>query len=997
MNPGRSLGIAVLTAALFASALAAQGVEREADRSKLISLNSQVIDTTAPEGHIPAHLTARSAADGGEVLLVKFPRPATAEQIAALTRSGARIYTYLPYYTYLVKMPAAGHAKALRRATGASWTGPYHPFYKISRYVAAVAPGQDKAAGGFKSVMVDVFPDADLPKVVEQIRDLGVQGVAGAKKGSFFSRVRLLLSPAEIARFRDDLAQIPEVFWIDLEPRRELLNDTTIWVGQSGLSAGQTTPVFTHGIFGEGQTVGIIDTGIDADMCYFRDTTRGLPPTNLCNGGTVVDNAQRKVIAVDFLTASECSGGVTSTEWDTQNHGTHVAGTVAGDNFANLLTHDAADGMAPGAKLVFQDAGFLTDNCGDLPGIGCPVVDLKPIFLQAYTQGARLHTNSWGDNENGAVQNNYTAASQDVDQFMWDHKDFQIFFAAGNAGPGTGSVGSPSTAKSVVSVGATLRGTSANSMASFSSCGPTDDGRIKPDITVPGSNIVSAGNDGNITTNNCGTRTMSGTSMASPGATGLTALVRQYYTDGWYPSGAKTPANGFTPTAALLRATLVNSAQAMTGTGTTPIPGNCQGWGRVLLDNALFFNADARKLQMVDDTTGFATGSVNVDRTFTYTVNSNTQALKVTLAWTDFPSTPAANPHLNNDLDLIVTGPAGTFKGNVFSAGVSATGGTADRRNTLEQVLLATPAAGTYTVTVRAINVPTGPQPFALVVTGDVAVATGNQPPVANAGPDQNVNVNALVTLNGTGSSDPDHAPNPLTFAWTEISGPAVTLANPSTASPTFTPTVAGTYTFQLQVSDGAATSTDQVVITVSLPTVTVFFDNFETSLGWTTNPSGTDTATTGQWERGVPQTTNSGGVKQLATTISGTNDLVTGHLAGIAAGDFDVDSGTTSIQSPAITLPSTGNLTLSFSFYFAHGTNSSTADFFRVQVVGTTTTTVFQVLGSTANVDAAWAAQSASLNAFAGQTVRILISAADASTASLVEAAVDDVKIVQQ
>jgi len=146
-----------------------------------------------------------------------------------------------------------------------------------------------------------------------------------------------------------------------------------------------------------------------------------------------------------------------------------------------------------------------------------------------------------------------------------------------------------------------------------------------------------------------------------------------------------------------------------------------------------------------------------------------------------------------------------------------------------------------------------------------------------------------------------------------------------------------------------------------------------------------------------VPQTTNSGGVKQLATTVSGTNDLVTGRLAGAAAGDFDVDGGTTSIRSPAITLPATGNLTLSFSFYFAHGTNSSTADFFRVQVVGTTTTTVFQVLGSTANVDAAFAVQSASLNAFAGQTVRILISVADASTASLVEAAVDDVKIVQQ
>jgi subtilisin family serine protease len=197
-----------------------------------------------------------------------------------------------------------------------------------------------------------------------------------------------------------------------------------------------------------------------------------------------LDTAQRKVIAVDFLTQSECNGGIASTEWDTQNHGSHVAGTIAGDNFATLIGHDAGDGMAPGAKLVVQDAGFLTDNCGDLPGIGCPVVDLTPIFQQAYTQGARIHTNSWGDNENAAMQNNYTAASQDVDDFMFTHPDFLILFAAGNSGPGTGSVGSPSTAKNGISVGATLRGTSANSMASFSSCGPTTDGRIKPDVVV---------------------------------------------------------------------------------------------------------------------------------------------------------------------------------------------------------------------------------------------------------------------------------------------------------------------------------------------------------------------------------------------------------------------------------------------------------------------------------------------------------------------------------
>ncbi|MFL6199038.1 MAG: S8 family serine peptidase, partial [Thermoanaerobaculia bacterium] len=680
-------------------------------------------------------------------------------------------------------------------------------------------------------------------------------------------------------------------------------NDTTVWVGQSGLSGGQTTPIFSQGIYGEGQVVGILDTGIDPDMCYFRDPSLGLPPTNPCNGGTVVDPAQRKILAVDFLWSTECAGGISNTEWDTHDHGTHVAGTVAGDNFANLLLHDMADGMAPGAKLVIQDGGFATDNCADLPGIGCPVVDLNPLFQQAYDQGARLHTNSWGDNENAAVQNNYSAGSQDVDEFMWNHKDFLVFFAAGNAGPGTGSVGSPSTAKSGVSVGATLRGTSADSMASFSSCGPTLDGRIKPDITVPGSNIVSANNDGSTTTNNCGTKTSSGTSMATPGAAGLTALIRQYYVDGWYPTGSENSANGFTPSAALLKATLVNSAVNMTG--TTAIPANCQGWGRVLLENALFFTGQARELWVRDDTAGFATGST-ATQTWTFTVGSG-EALKTTLAWTDFPSTPAASINLINDLDLTVTGPTGTiWRGNVFASGQSTTGGTADRRNTLEQVLLNAPAAGTYTVAVKAFNIPSGPQPFALVVTGDVASGGGNPP-------------------------------------------------------------------------------------------VTVFFDDFETSLGWTVNPLGTDTATTGMWERGDPATTTSSGTKQLGTTVSGVNDLVTGRLAGAAAGDFDVDGGQTTIQSPAIALPSTGVLTLSFSFYMAHGTNSSSADFFRVKVVGSTTSTVFEELNAANNDDAVWESRSINISSFAGQTVRIRIEAADASTASLVEAAVDDVKIVQQ
>jgi aminopeptidase S len=99
----------------------------------------------------------------------------------------------------------------------------------------------------------------------------------------------------------------------------------------------------------------------------------------------------------------------------------------------------------------------------------------------------------------------------------------------------------------------------------------------------------------------------------------------------------------------------------------------------------------------------------------------------------------------------------------------------------------------------------------------------------------------------------------------------------------------------------------------------------------------------------------------------------------------------------PAPLRPATGTLTLTFSYYLANGSNSSTADFLRIFVVGGTTTQVFEKLGAAVNVNGVWASGSANISAFAGQSVRIRIEAADASTASLVEAGVDDVKITQQ
>jgi bacterial leucyl aminopeptidase len=247
-------------------------------------------------------------------------------------------------------------------------------------------------------------------------------------------------------------------------------------------------------------------------------------------------------------------------------------------------------------------------------------------------------------------------------------------------------------------------------------------------------------------------------------------------------------------------------------------------------------------------------------------------------------------------------------------------------------------------------------------------------------------------------------ATNPV---WTLIGTVKPTAAGAQTLSTTYTLPSGALQAVRVQYRyQGSATACasggyndrdDLVFAVTSTPVTTVFSDTFETATGWTANPNGTDAATAGAWERGDPEATTDNGAKQLGTTVSGTNDLVTARLAGASAGTNDVDGGVTSIQSPAIALPSSGALTLSFQYYLAHGSNSQAADSFRVFVVsGTTATQVFQSLGAASNRNGAWTAATASLSAFAGQTVRLRFEAADASTASLVEAGVDDVRITQ-
>jgi subtilisin family serine protease len=509
-------------------------------------------------------------------------------------------------------------------------------------------------------------------------------------------------------------------------------NDASYRSLQSGSPAGGT-PVHDRGLRGEGQVVAVLDTGVDYRSCYLAELDGSAPPFNTVHAdGSLqwenVDSSRRKVIAYNFLYSCEqypgsfgCDVPGAPGSLDNHGHGTHAAATIAGDRGAPLA-HDYADAIAPAAKLVVQDGGFAGgDACTHIAGIGCPA-RLTPILEQAWLQGARIHSNSWGDRQGNASnppRANYPQSARDVDAFVWSHPDMLVVFNTGNLGANTktplSSLSAPGSAKNTLQVGGTRTHTNEDHiLANFTLFGPTRDGRIKPDLVAPA--IVVAGDidfDGDPST--CDATRQPGTSWASPSVAGAAALVRQYYTEGFHPRGVATQANRMTPSAALLKATLIAAARPrewrddLTESNIVPalpVPSHEQGWGFPVLDDALHFEGETRRLRVWDVPLerGLAAGD---EETHRIRVRHGTP-LKVVLVWTDPPGevhAPDDEPRLVNDLDLRVSGVSRPV----------------DRINNVEVVSISEPASGIYEITVSAHALGLGPkQSYALVVTGDI-------------------------------------------------------------------------------------------------------------------------------------------------------------------------------------------------------------------------------------------------------------------------------------
>ena len=482
-------------------------------------------------------------------------------------------------------------------------------------------------------------------------------------------RYRGLLSVDDVL----DIVRQPSVMWLRFEPQMAFSNDQS----KNHMKISTMRSYFTTDLDGSGQIVAVADSGLDEDHGDF--------------GTRVVGNFD---VIGDGSTADKHSG-----------HGTHVACTVLGDG-----TKGGYAGVAPDASLYFQ--AMENDNTGNFQS-----PSLNYLLNTAYNSGARIHTNSWGSSA-ASNQGKYTSESEDVDDRANNYdrvyngvEGLTILFAAGNDGPNAGTVSSPSTAKNSVTVGnhqARYNGAPDNLM-SGSSRGPTDDGRIKPDIIAPGGYVRScraqeAQDIAGSSWQSTWYLEYTGTSMATPNAAGASALIREYLLE-----IAQRPS----PQGALIKALLVLGAQDI---NTRDIPNNDEGWGRVNLKETLA-PSQGRGIWVDDRSVLSNTGQ---SKSYVFNVTFANSQLKTVLAWSDARGSRFSNNQLVNDLDLEVESPDGTiYLGNDFANGRSTTGGTKDDVNNLEVVLIDTAMKGIWTVRVKdGMHGGSNTQPFAIAVSG---------------------------------------------------------------------------------------------------------------------------------------------------------------------------------------------------------------------------------------------------------------------------------------
>lgn len=613
--------------------------------------------------------------------LFQFQQSPTQLQRDALAAKGLRVVQYYPENTYLVW----GDAAAMQRSAdlpALRWAGDLRPEWKRS-------PELTGRVGRIDNVQALLYDDGRLAEHLLAIESAGGRILASAKAQPDGALWQLTLSID--ASSLPSLQQLAPLLWLEYASPRAGLDDET----SSQIVAGNYSP--QGALTGPGYLPFLDSLGLDGAGVSFAVTDTGVDYAHPELGPRIVGGH-------DYPDCTSAPGRP-GDDRVSGGHGTHVAGILAGAGVVPGAV-DAAGyhhgiGVAPAVSLV-----ALNPICGG-GGSWPPAGGWQDLSRQALLLGAIGSNNSWNSGEPGGQGYQASARTHDFmvrdgDFEMVGNQAFVMVFSAGNTGPGAGTITAPKEAKNLIVVGNALGARpipQIDSVSASSSRGPALDGRTLPNVVAPGNSIASTMRVGGAsycaqpiaaTGPNADYAYCSGTSMAAPHVAGLAVLLTQ----DWRETHA-----GATPSAAMLKALLVNGAVDMSG--PPPVPNNSEGWGRVNLTRSLgggLARIELDQTQLLD-----ASGEEFVVQ---YSVPQTDQPIRVTLAWTDAPGAPGANPALVNNLDLVVQTRDGNYQGNVFAQGRSVDGGQADALNNLENVYLPAGAAQLITVRVRASALP---------------------------------------------------------------------------------------------------------------------------------------------------------------------------------------------------------------------------------------------------------------------------------------------------
>ncbi|HUS34632.1 MAG TPA: S8 family serine peptidase, partial [Verrucomicrobiae bacterium] len=510
---------------------------------KDIRLRNELIHTPEKKEAAAAAKAASDERPSEGLFLIQFDDPVTDAQREELLRLNVELVQPVPEDAFVARVSGT-RLGALRRLSYVHWVGPLRAEHKIHAKLSGL---KEKRAVSFL-----IAPNARAAEVaLLKKRIAGVQSSQATMAGT-------VLHGLVDGKQLEALAQSPAVLWIEPASKPKLFDEMSAEIIEGELEEpGAYIP--SLGFTGKGVTVAVADSGL------MEGTKADMHP----------DLAGRVDAFFHY--------GQLDSAADEHSHGTHVSGIVAGngatgetDEFGNLF----GLGVAPEAHLIAQR---IFDGVGGYE----PPSSSEQLTRDAVQAGAVIGSNSWGDDTQGQYDLSameFDALVRDADAQTPGDQPYILEFSAGNAGPGEQTIGSPAVGKNVIATGAAqnnrfdfiIYAEGQDAMADFSSRGPCADGRIKPDVVAPGTWISSlqssAATDENawlsISPNY---QYQGGTSQSGPHVSGAAAVFVQYY---------RETHSGVTPSPALVKAALINSAVDMDGEfGTGPIPNNDEGWG----------------------------------------------------------------------------------------------------------------------------------------------------------------------------------------------------------------------------------------------------------------------------------------------------------------------------------------------------------------------------------------------------------------------------------